>query len=160
MKILPIILSLAFLFTATIQGQEWSGTYTGGKGVRLDYTPQNGGLKDAADSSSQIYHFKIDAKGKAVVSLAERKENAKPEFYSLQVLQRTEEPIVMQVIPNTGAKTTDRFQLLSIFPKSGIGFCTTTSAYLMGTPELRAIAVDNPNIPVASVTSTALFRLD
>ena len=145
------------------EAKEWSGIFSGGKGTRLDFTPQDGGLKTTDESSTYLYRFDIPAEGtKAILVLLSRKASAKTEsreIYEMEILQRSDEMVVMKIILQT-TEQVDRFQLFSVFPKSGIGFCTTVSAYITGTKEFKALGTANPKIPPASTNTVSFFRVE
>lgn len=154
-------LSIIVASCAQDSTKEWSAIFSGGKGNRIDFTPKNGGLQVGEDAASVMYRFDIPNSGnKATLGLMPMKSalQSNPEIYELEVLQRSDEMIVMKV--KLAPESRDRFQIFTIFPKTGIGFCTTVSAYINGTKETRAASAVNPNIPPASAVTTSLFRMN
>ena len=161
---------LAFLFVvllvpANSDAGEWAGTFLGGKATTMVYNPRDGGLKIGESISSYLYRFAIpDAGDKATVAILPVDKNGKAagelEKYEAVILQRSQEMIVIKLKFLLNGNPIDRIQIYTVFPKIGVGFCTTTSAYIIGSEEAKALAIINPKIPPASTNTDFFVRVD
>ena len=77
-RMLAGLLITVLLITSSSYAKEWSAIFSGGKGTRLDFNPQVGGLKINEDGSSYLYRFIVPETGmKATVILLFHGETGK-----------------------------------------------------------------------------------
>ena len=158
-------LFIALFVTAIGHAAEWDATFAGGKATTMVYNPRADGLKIGEDVSSYLYRFIIpDSSDNATVGILPVDKGGKAtgdlEKYEAVILQRSQEMIVLKVKLLLNGKQIDRFQIYTVFPKIGVGFCTTVSAYIIGSEEAKALAVTNFKIPPASTNTDFFIRVD
>lgn len=149
MRHLIIFLSLLFSAGAAF-AQEWRATYAPDEGSRVDYLPKKGGFKQRADGTSYRFEFIVPATGNtATMRLIPTGKNTHPsEDYAAFIAHRSEDMVVL-ILVLTADPRPDKFEVYTLYPQAGVGFSTTTSAYI-GNLRMKYLSAIDPEIPTAS----------
>lgn len=160
MRYAAIVAFSMLLGSSVGHAQEWRATFTAERGSRIDYLPKAGGFKQNTDNMSYRYEFVVPASGDiASLRLIPTASNTLPtESYSAFILGRSEEMIVLLLVHAANPRP-DKFEVHTLYPKSGAGFSTTTSAYL-GNPVMKGLSATDPEIPVATSSIFPLRQID
>jgi hypothetical protein len=148
------------LFSAgTAFAQEWRATYAPEKGSRVDYLPKKSGFRQGADSFSYRFEFIVPATGKTATMrlIPTGKNTHSSEDYAAFIAHRSEDMVVLLLVL-TAAPKPDKFEVYTLYPQAGIGFSTTTSAYI-GNPIMKNLSASNPEIPIASASILPLRQI-
>lgn len=152
---------LSFLFVScTAFAQEWSATFAPDAGNRIDYFPKKGGFKQTTDNLSYIFSFVVPAKGDtaSIRLIPTGGRTQEPvEDYSAVVVHRSEDMLVLLLVYPANPQP-DRFTVYTLYPKTGIGFSSATSAYI-GVAAMKALSATKPDIPVATASMFSLRQI-
>ncbi len=156
MKTLSII-SFFLISVLSAPAQQFSAFFRYEKGPRIDFsaaTPKGASSEDGLPESA-VLHILIPKEGNtAQVSLTYGKtaNDREDQSYAGVVVHRTADMI--SIICVFGDQV-DKIENLVIFPKKGVGFYISHSAYL-GSEVMKAIAAEKAEIPYGSAS---IFRL-
>ncbi len=149
-----LILAVAFLPLLTLRAEPFSAFFRYESGPRIDFTGEHpkGELSDDKISETAVLHILIPDEGSgniAQVSLAYGKgaEGRQDTSFRGVVFHRTEDMI--SIICAFGEA--DKIENLVVYPKKGIGFQITHSAYL-GSALMKALADTKPTVPFATAS--------
>lgn len=158
-RITVIVVSLLLGYNVAF-AQEWKAVFVPDQGSRIDYLPKKGGFKQNADSTSYRFEFIVPHSGDAATIrlIPTGKGQVPPEEYPAVITHRSEDMFVL-VLVLTAKPLPDKFEVYTLYPKSGVGFSTTTSAY-MGNIAMKALSATNPEIPMASASIFPLRQID
>lgn len=157
MRALTAVLSSLLLCTGTAFAQGWSATFVPEKGNRIDYIEKKGGFKHSVDDTSYRFEFIVPEAGDtARMRLIPTEKNTDPsEDYRAFIAHRSGDMIILIVAL---ANNPDKFEVYTLYPRAGVGFITTTSAYL-GNSLIKELSLVKPEIPTASASIFPLRQI-
>jgi len=134
----------------------WHATFRPAAGARVDFLGQGGGFRTAVESAACRFGIWVASAGpEAEVEILAGTEaiaaaEARPETFRAVVLQRSDDLIVLKLVMKT-VQQADHVQIYTLFPRSGVGFVTTSSADGSGRPDPRDHAMMEKTPPGVSV---------
>jgi len=159
MRRIAVAAAVLLLSAEIALAQEWRAAFVPEKGSRIDFLPNKGGFQRSVDTTSYRFEFVVPVAGDAAtVRLVYTGGGAEEvDDYPAVIVHRGEDMISLLVL-HTASPQPDKFEVYTLYPRTGVGFSSIVSAYL-GSRAMKALAPTDPAIPAASAAIMPLRQV-